>query len=84
VTDCIRQIIASSPISLSKIIVAPTTSAPAFFLRTSLQLCTFRIFLEQRAVIRFLILKGFLVSEIATELKSVDETEGSAVSTVKK
>jgi hypothetical protein len=34
--DCIRQIISSSPISLSKIFVAPTTSAPALVLRTSM------------------------------------------------
>jgi hypothetical protein len=43
-----------------------------------------RIFMEQRAVVRFLILKGFHASTIAAEPKSVYETEALAISTVKK
>jgi hypothetical protein len=38
----------------------------------------------QRAVIHFLTLKGSCVSAIAAEIKSVDETEVLALSTVKK
>jgi hypothetical protein len=45
--DCIRKTISSSPSSFSKIFIAPTTSAPAFVLRTSMRVCTFQIFLEQ-------------------------------------
>jgi transposase len=43
----------------------------------------FRVFREQRAVIRFLRLKGFRASAIAAEFKSVYETEALALSTVK-
>jgi hypothetical protein len=71
--NCIRQTISSSPISLSKIFVAPTASAPGLVSGTSMRLCTFRIFVEQRAVIRFLTLKGPRASAIAAELKSVYE-----------
>jgi hypothetical protein len=85
--DCIRQIIPSSPISFSKIFVAPTTSAPAFVLRISMRLCAFRIFrifMEQRAAIRFLTLKGLRDSAIAAELKLVCATEVLALARVKK
>jgi hypothetical protein len=82
--NCIRQTIFSSPISLWDIFIAPTTSSPAPVLRTSLRVCTFRIFIEQRAVIRFLTLKRLRASAIATELKSVYETEALAFSAVKK
>jgi transposase-like protein len=40
--------------------------------------------MEQRAVIRFLTLKGFLASPISAEFKSVHETEAVALVTVKK
>jgi hypothetical protein len=40
--------------------------------------------MEQRAVIRFLTLKGLLASAISAELKSVDETEAFALSPMKK
>jgi hypothetical protein len=82
--DCIRQAISSSPISLSKIFVASTTSAPALVLRTSMRVCMFRIFMQQRAVIRFLTLKSLRASAIAAEPKLVYETEVFAFSTVKK
>jgi hypothetical protein len=72
--DCIRQTI-SSPISLSKIFIASTTSTPALVSRMSKRVCMFRIFLEQRTVIRFVKLKGPCASAIAAELKSVYETE---------
>jgi hypothetical protein len=74
----------SPPISLSKISVAPTTPAPELVLGMSVCVCTFRIFLEQRAVIRFLMPKGLCASAIAAKLKSVYETEELALSTVKK
>jgi hypothetical protein len=48
--DRIREKISSSPISLSTIFVVPTTSAPALVLRTSMHICTFGVFMEQRAV----------------------------------
>jgi hypothetical protein len=82
--DCIRQTISSSPVSLSKRFVAPTTSAPALVLRMSMRARTFMIFLEQRGFIRFLILKSLHASAIAHELKWVCETEALALSTVKK
>jgi hypothetical protein len=80
--DYIRQVISSSPL-LSKIFVTPTTSTQALVLRTSMRVCTFRIFMEQRAVIRFLTLKGLLAFAIAAELTSVDETGALALSTAK-
>jgi transposase len=40
--------------------------------------------MEQRAVIRFLTFNGIRASAIAAELKSVCETEGLTLSTVKK
>jgi transposase len=40
--------------------------------------------MEQRAVIHLLTLKGLRASAIAPELSSVYETEGPALSTVKK
>jgi hypothetical protein len=55
--NCIRQAFSSSPISLLKIFVALTTSASVFVLRTSVRICTFRIFMEQRTVIHFLTFK---------------------------
>jgi hypothetical protein len=39
-----------------------------------MRVCTFRVFIEQRAIIRFLTLKGIRASTIATQLKSVYET----------
>jgi hypothetical protein len=82
--DCIRQIISSSPIPLSKIFVAPTMSAPALGLRMSLRVCMFGIFMEQRTVIRFLTLKGLRASATAAELMSAYETEALVLSTAKK
>jgi hypothetical protein len=73
--DCIRQIISFSPPSLSMIFIAPTRSAPELVSRTSMHVCTFRTFIEQRAVIRFIMLKGPRASAIAVELKSVHEIE---------
>jgi hypothetical protein len=58
----------------SKIFVAPTTVAPALILRMSMRVCSFRIFMEQRAIIRFLTLKGLGASTIAAELKAIYET----------
>jgi hypothetical protein len=74
----------SSPISLWKIFVALTKSASALVLKTSMRVCTFGIFMEQRAVIRFFILKGLRACAIAAELKSVHETEAPVFSTMKK
>jgi hypothetical protein len=82
--DGIQYAISSSPISLSDIFDAPTTSALAFVLRTSMRARTFRIFLEPRIVIGFLRLKGLSASAITTELKSVYEREALALSTAKK
>jgi hypothetical protein len=85
--DYVRQIIPSCPIPLSKICLAPTTSTLPLVLRMSLPVCTFRIFrifLEQRAVIRSLARKSFCASAIATELQPIDGTEALALSTVKK
>jgi hypothetical protein len=82
--DCVRQTISSSQISLSKLFVALITSALALVLRTFLRVGTFRIFLEQQAVIRFVTLKGLRPSAIATELQSVYETKLLALSTMKK
>jgi hypothetical protein len=48
-----------------------------------MRVCMFRMFMEQRTVARFLILKGLRASAIA-ELKSVYETEVCALSPVKK
>jgi hypothetical protein len=50
----------------------------------SRRVCTFKIFLERRAVIHFLTLKGFRASAIAAVLKSVYEKEALALSPVKK
>jgi hypothetical protein len=61
--DCIRQTICSSPISLSKIFVVPSTSAPVLVFKTAMGVCTFRRLMEQRAVIRFLTLKGLYASQ---------------------
>jgi hypothetical protein len=82
--DWIRQAISSSPICLSKIFVAPTMSAMALVLRISVRVCTFRIFLEQRAVILFLTFKDLHDSATAAEFKSVYETEALVLSPVKK
>jgi hypothetical protein len=49
-----------------------------------MRVCTFGIFIEQGAILRFLTLKGLRASAIATELKSVYETEGLTLSTVKR
>jgi hypothetical protein len=49
-----------------------------------MRVCTFRIFMEQRAVIHCLTPKGVCGSAIAAELKSVYEAEASALSTMKK
>jgi hypothetical protein len=82
--EYIRQLISSYPVSLSTLFVAPTTSAPALVLRTSLRACAFRIFMEGRAAIHFITLKGLRASAIAAELKPVYETEALAFSTVNK
>jgi hypothetical protein len=82
--DCIQQTISSCPISLSKTFVALTTFAQALVSRTLMYVCTCRIFLEQRAVIRFLTLNGLRASLIAAELKLVYQTDALALSTVKK
>jgi hypothetical protein len=82
--DWIRQTISSSAISLWNIFVTPTTSAPALISRTSMRVCTFRIFLELPAVIRFLTLKRLQTSAITAELKLVYEIEAAALSTMKK
>jgi transposase len=82
INDCIRQIISSSP--LSNIFVAPTTSPTARVLRTSTRVLILRIFMEQRAIIRFLTRKSLPASAIAPELKPVSETEALTLSTVKK
>jgi hypothetical protein len=49
-----------------------------------MRVCTFRILLEQRAVIRLLTLKGLHAFAITAELKSVYGTGALAISTVKK
>jgi hypothetical protein len=67
----IQQTLSSPLISLSKIFVAPTTSAPALAFRTSMRVCTFRTFFEQGAVIHFLTLKDLRASAIPAELKSI-------------
>jgi hypothetical protein len=82
--DWIRQTVSSSPISLSKIFVAPTTSAPVLVLRTFVRTRTFGICMGQRVVIRFLTLQGLCVSMITAQLKSVYGTEARTLSTVKK
>jgi hypothetical protein len=84
INDDIRQKISSSPISLSKIFTAPITSAPALVSRTSMHVCTFRLLIEQRAVMRFLTFKSLLAPAIAAELQSVDEIDAFALPTVKK
>jgi hypothetical protein len=84
--DCIRQTISSSPTFLSKIFVAPTTSAPALVLRTSTRVCTFwifRIFVKQPAVIRPVTFKGLRASAIAAQLKLADKTEALALSIIR-
>jgi hypothetical protein len=40
--------------------------------------------MEERAVIRFLMLKGLHASAVAAELKSISETDALALSTGKK
>jgi hypothetical protein len=82
--DCIRQTISFSPISLSKIFVAPITSAPVLVLRMYMRVCTLGIFMAQRAAVHFLTLKGLHASAIAAELQPVYETEALALSIVKK
>jgi hypothetical protein len=81
--DRIRSTISPSSDFLSKIFVAPATSAPALILRTSVHVCTFKIFVEQRTIIRFLAHKGLRASAIAAKLQSVYETETLTLSTVK-
>jgi hypothetical protein len=81
--DWSRQTISSSPISVSKIVVAPTTSAPALVLWTFMHVWTFRILMEQRTIIFFLTFKDLLASTIAGERNSVYETGALALSAVK-
>jgi hypothetical protein len=67
-TDCVRQTISLSPISLSKIFVAPTRSARALVSKIPMRIYTFRIFLEQRTVIRFLPLKRLCAPRLLPKL----------------
>jgi transposase len=57
---------------------------PVLVLGTVTRVCTFKILMEQRAVIHFLTFKGLLASAIPAKLKSVSETDSLALSTVKK
>jgi hypothetical protein len=66
------------------IFVVSTACAPALILGTSLRAFTFRIFREQRTIIRFPTPKGLRASTIAAELKSVYDTEAFTISTMKK
>jgi hypothetical protein len=50
----------------------------------SMRVCTFKIFMEHRAVICFLTLKGLRPTAIASELQPVYKTGPLALSTVKK
>jgi hypothetical protein len=82
--DWIRLMISSSPISLPKIFVAPPTFAPELVLMTSMRVCTFKILMEQRAVICFLTLKSLRASALPAKLKSSYEQEELAIFTAKK
>jgi hypothetical protein len=49
-----------------------------------MHVCLFKIFMEQRTVIRFFTLRGLRAFAIAAERKSVYETEALTLSIVKK
>jgi hypothetical protein len=67
-----------------KEIVTPTASTSALVLKTSMRVCTFRIFMKHQVVIRLLTLKGLRASVIAAELQPVYEIEALAISPTKK